>query len=198
MASRKTEGRMKRKARYGRTGRTTTNVFSQFKQEQIQEMKEAFEMIDQNRDGIVDKQDLHVMLASLGHEPSDSQIETMLAELPCPMNFTLFLAMFGDRLQGTDPEDTIRNAFSAFDEQGTGTIDAGLVREMLTSMGEQRLTDDDVDAIFRDVPGTAEGLFNYMEFTRTIKYGIKEQSADQGRVETLTTEPEILPTITEL
>jgi Ca2+-binding EF-hand superfamily protein len=37
-----------------------------FDQAQIQEFKEAFNMIDQNRDGFVDKEDLHDMLASLG------------------------------------------------------------------------------------------------------------------------------------
>jgi len=35
-------------------------------QDQIQEFKEAFNMIDHNRDGFIDKEDLHDMLASLG------------------------------------------------------------------------------------------------------------------------------------
>ena len=33
---------------------------------EIQEFKEAFTMIDQNRDGFIDTEDLHDMLASLG------------------------------------------------------------------------------------------------------------------------------------
>ena len=49
-----------------RAQRATSNVFAMFAQEQIQEFKEAFNMIDQNRDGFVDKEDLHDMLASLG------------------------------------------------------------------------------------------------------------------------------------
>lgn len=28
-----------------------------------------------------------------------------------PINFTMFLTLFGERLQGTDPEDVIKNAF---------------------------------------------------------------------------------------
>ena len=46
--------------------RGSSNVFSMFEQAQIQEFKEAFNMIDQNRDGFIDKEDLHDMLASLG------------------------------------------------------------------------------------------------------------------------------------
>ena len=34
----------------------TSNVFSMFEQSQIQEFKEAFGMIDANRDGFIDKE----------------------------------------------------------------------------------------------------------------------------------------------
>lgn len=43
-------------------------------------------------------------------------------EAPGPINFTMFLTMFGERLNGTDPEDVIRNAFACFDEEGTGKL----------------------------------------------------------------------------
>lgn len=50
-----------------RAQRATSNVFAMFGQAQIQEFKEAFNLIDQNRDGFIDKEDLHDMLASLGN-----------------------------------------------------------------------------------------------------------------------------------
>lgn len=43
-------------------------------------------------------------------------------EAPGPINFTMFLTMFGEKLNGTDPEDVIRNAFACFDEEGTGNF----------------------------------------------------------------------------
>ena len=61
MSSRKSAVKKKR------VQRATSNVFAMFDQAQIQEFKEAFNMIDQNRDGFVDKEDLHDMLASLGN-----------------------------------------------------------------------------------------------------------------------------------
>lgn len=54
-----------------RAQRATSNVFAMFDQAQIQEFKEAFNMIDQNRDGFIDKDDLADMLASLGSTTSD-------------------------------------------------------------------------------------------------------------------------------
>lgn len=46
----------------------------------------------------------------------------MMNEAPGPINFTMFLTMFGEKLNGTDPEDVIRNAFACFDEEGTGEL----------------------------------------------------------------------------
>ena len=75
-----------------RPQRATSNVFAMFDQSQIQEFKEAFNMIDQNRDGFIDKEDLHDMLASLGKNPTDAYLDAMMNEAPGPINFTMFLA----------------------------------------------------------------------------------------------------------
>jgi len=64
MACRKTGAR--RAGTKKRAQRATSNVFAMFDQDQIQEFKEAFNLIDQNRDGFVDHDDLKDMLASLG------------------------------------------------------------------------------------------------------------------------------------
>lgn len=60
MASRKIGKKPKR------ITRKTSNIFSKFNQEQIQEFKEAFNFVDQNRDGLIDRDDLHDTLNSLG------------------------------------------------------------------------------------------------------------------------------------
>ena len=98
MSSRKTAGR--RGTTKKRAQRATSNVFAMFNQDQIQEFKEAFNMIDQNRDGFIDKEDLHDMLASLGKDPTDEYLDAMMNEAPGAINFTMFLTLFGERLQG--------------------------------------------------------------------------------------------------
>ncbi|KAL4655645.1 myosin regulatory light polypeptide 9-like [Arapaima gigas] len=171
MSSKRTKGKTTTKKR---PQRATSNVFAMFDQSQIQEFKEAFNMIDQNRDGFIDKEDLHDMLASLGKNPSDDYLEGMMSEAPGPINFTMFLTMFGERLNGTDPEDVIRNAFACFDEEGSGVIHEDHLRELLTTMGD-RFTDDEVDELFREAPIDKKGNFNYAEFTRILKHGAKDK-----------------------
>ena len=54
-------------------------------------------------------------------DPSDQYLDDMMAEAPGPINFTMFLTMFGEKLNGTDPEEVIRNAFACFDDDNSGT-----------------------------------------------------------------------------
>ncbi|XP_041359910.1 myosin regulatory light chain 12B-like [Gigantopelta aegis] len=169
MSSRKTKGKTTKK----RAQRATSNVFAMFDQSQIQEFKEAFNMIDQNRDGFVDKEDLHDMFASMGKNPTEAYLDEMMNAAPGPINFTMFLTMFGEKLNGTDPEDVIKNAFACFDEDNTGFIPEDRLRELLTTMGD-RFSEDEVDEMFRDAP-IKRGNFDYLEFTRILKYGKKDE-----------------------
>lgn len=77
-------------------------------------------MIDQNRDGYIDKDDLLEMMTSLGKDPSNEYLDKMIKEAPGPINFTMFLTLFGEKLNGTDPEDVIKNAFACFDINDSG------------------------------------------------------------------------------
>ncbi|XP_044529839.1 myosin regulatory light polypeptide 9-like isoform X2 [Gracilinanus agilis] len=152
----------------------TSNAFAMFDQSQIQEFKEAFNMIDQNRDGFIDKEDLHDMLASLGKNPTDDYLDAMMNEALGPINFTMFLTMFGEKLNETDPEDVIRNAFACFDEEATGTIQEDYLRKLLTTMGD-RFTDEEVDEPYKEAPIGKKGNFKYIEFTRILKHEAKDK-----------------------
>lgn len=120
-----------------RAQRATSNVFAMFEQAQIQEFKEAFNMIDQNRDGFIDAADLKDMFASLGKDVTDDYVEDMLNDASGAINFTMFLTLFGEKLNGTDPEDVIRNAFACFDDEASGKLDEDKLVNLLQSFGDR-------------------------------------------------------------
>lgn len=120
-----------------RAQRATSNVFAMFEQAQIQEFKEAFNMIDQNRDGYIDAADLKDMFASLGKDVTDDYVEDMLNDASGAINFTMFLTLFGEKLNGTDPEDVIRNAFACFDDEASGKLDEDKLVNLLQSFGDR-------------------------------------------------------------
>ncbi|XP_071143138.1 myosin regulatory light chain 2, smooth muscle minor isoform-like [Mytilus edulis] len=168
MSARKSTKRQRTRAQ-----RYTSNVFAMFDQTQIQEFKEAFNMIDQNRDGYIDKDDLLDMMTSLGKDPPNEYLEKMIKEAPGPINFTMFLTLFGEKLNGTDPEEVIRNAFAMFDTVNNGFVHEDFLKECLMTMGD-RWTEDMVDDLFHGAP-IRDGMFDYIEFTRMLKHGSKEK-----------------------
>jgi len=165
----KKKGSGKKKAQ-----KAASNVFAMFSQSQIQEYKEGFNMIDQNRDGFIDQDDLHNMYASLGTEQKPDILEAMIKEATGPINFTMFLTLFGGKLNGTDPEDVIKNAFKCFDDTGAQTIPGEHLKQLLMSMGD-RMTTDELTEMFNEVPCDDAGNFDYVEFCRVIKHGPKEE-----------------------
>jgi len=157
-----------------RAQRATSNVFAMFDQSQVQEFKEAFNMIDQDRDGFISNDDLRDMLASLGQVMKDDEIDAMIKEAPGAINFTMYLTLMGEKLNGTDPEDVIKNAFKCFDPDNTGVINEDHMRELLMSMGE-RFTEEECDEMFNEASVDKKGDFNYIEYVRLIKHGPKEE-----------------------
>jgi len=156
-----------------RAQRATSNVFAMFPQHQIQEFKEAFTMIDQNRDGFIDIEDLKDMFASLGRTPSDKELQSMLDESPGPMNFTMFINLFGEKLNGTDPEDALRNAFAMFDSDGKGYLEEEYIKDLLQNMGDN-FTQEELRQTWKEAP-LAGGRLDYKSFVTLIKRGKEDE-----------------------
>merc|ERR1712071_42366 len=122
----------------GKKKRSTSNVFSQFEQSQIQEFKEALQMIDADRNGIITVGDLKATYASLGVRDLDQDmLDNMCAEAGAPINFTIFLNMLADKLHGTDQEDVIVKAFKLFDKENKGVIPIAILQDVLRSQADR-------------------------------------------------------------
>jgi len=151
----------------GSKGRSTSNVFAKLPKKTMQEMKEAFTMIDQNRDGVIDIEDLKDMYSNLGRIPPDAELNEMLKEAPGPINFTMFLNLFGEKLSGTDPEETIRQAFSMFDNDNKGSLQEDYLKDLLSNMGDN-FTAEEIKQVWKEAP-LEKGYFDYKTFVGVLK-----------------------------
>lgn len=144
----------------------TTNVITKFTPNQITEMKEAFTMIDQNRDGLICVSDLKEMYSNLGAVPSDAVLQAMMKESP-QCNFTGFLSLFGEKLGGTDSENTLKSAFEMFDEQKTGSLAEDYLKDLLENMGDN-FTQDEIRQVWKEAP-IEGGKCDIIAFVNKIK-----------------------------
>uniref|UniRef100_A0A8C5URH7 Myosin light chain 2 n=1 Tax=Microcebus murinus TaxID=30608 RepID=A0A8C5URH7_MICMU len=146
-----------KKAKKRAEGTANSNVFSMFEQTQIQEFKEL--------------RVPECVFPALGRvNVKNEEIDDMLKEAPGPINFTVFLTMFGEKLKGADPEETILNAFKVFDPEGKGVLKADYVREMLTTQAD-RFSKDEVDQMFNAFPPDVTGNLDYKNLVHIITHG---------------------------
>ncbi|XKL66419.1 hypothetical protein PGB90_009839 [Kerria lacca] len=125
--------------------RSGSNVFSMFSTQQVAEFKEGFSMMDKDKDGILGKEDLRATWDQVGKLASDKDLEDMLAEAPGPVNFTQLLSLFATRMAGgADDDQTVREAFLAFDEKGK--IDSNKLKHALLSWGDKFTPKEVADA----------------------------------------------------
>jgi Ca2+-binding EF-hand superfamily protein len=167
-------GKGKKKGGKKRSG---SDAMTTFDQKTINEFKEAFTIMDQNKDGVIDKNDLKDLYAMMGQIPSDSQLDEMIKEAPGPINFTTFLTLFGERLTGTDPEDTIVGAFKMFDKKDTGFIKEDELKRILTNKKGEPLDDDEIKAMYKGQPPIADGKVDYKAFAKLITTGAQDEMA---------------------
>ncbi|KAM4627216.1 myosin regulatory light chain 2B, cardiac muscle isoform-like [Polymixia lowei] len=147
-----------------------------FEQNQIQEFKEAFTIMDQNRDGLIDKSDLRDTFAAVGRlNVGNDELDEMMKDSSGPVNFTVFLTMFGEKLKGTDPEETILNAFKIFDPEGTGALKGEDLKYYLMSQAD-KFTEAEVNQMFSSFPMDVAGNLDYKNLCYVITHGDDKES----------------------
>ncbi|KAG8181783.1 hypothetical protein JTE90_014025 [Oedothorax gibbosus] len=145
--------------------RATSNVFAMFEQNQIMEFKEAFQMIDSNKDGLIDKNDLRATFDSLGRIVSDTDLNSMIAEAPGPINFTMFLTIFGERISDVFPYTWLIN-YPYEAKIQSRKVNEKKLRKALMSRGE-KLNGAEVDEAFKEAP-IRDGMIDIGSYVKII------------------------------
>ncbi|XP_023220701.1 myosin regulatory light chain 12B-like [Centruroides sculpturatus] len=145
-----------------RAQRTTSNIFAMFTQNKVQEFKEVRDL----------------KLAFYGRnwkQVEDSDLISMVEEAPGPINFTMFLTIFGERIAGTDDEHIIVNAFRKWDQEEIGKIKESILRHALMSWGEI-FNESEADEVLREAPIDYDGYIDIIKFTKVITKGEDDES----------------------
>merc|ERR1712110_4834 len=131
-----------------------SNVFALFSQRQIQEFKEAFGIMDADKDGLLSSSDIVAAFGNVGKSVSDGEAQGMLSEAPGPVNCTQMVMLFAEKMAGgADDDDTILKAFDAFEVNGK--IDADMFKHSLmtlvTNLAHPKSTTHSVNSLLRMV-----------------------------------------------
>ncbi|KAH9065628.1 EF-hand [Lactarius vividus] len=179
------------KSQKSRARREPSGVFSLFQPQQIQQFKEAFSLIDQDRDGLVGERDLKDTFASLGIAPSPEMMEELLTSRPGEggvqrssedmrdrgINFAMFLTMMSEHLFEFDAEAELLEAFSSFDESDSGTVKCNEMRKWLSETGD-RMNQAEIDRFLKGSFTDRQGNFNYKEWVKVLRVNEDDNGAE--------------------
>lgn len=135
--------------------------------EQKQEIKEAFELFDTDKDGALDYHELKVAMRALGFDLKKAEVLKILRDHDKSgaglIEFEDFAKisecsggptervethevppnLVSERIIARDPHDEIRRAFQLFDDDGTGKISLRNLKRVAKEVGEN-LDDDEL------------------------------------------------------
>merc|ERR1712128_95527 len=95
------------------------NIFESFSHSAIQQFKEAFGIMDTDKDGLLSSSDLVAAFAAHGKIVGGGEAQAMLDEVDGPMNFTRMVTLFASKMAGgSDDDDVILSSFEAFEMNG--------------------------------------------------------------------------------
>ncbi|KAJ5897222.1 hypothetical protein N7504_007510 [Penicillium tannophilum] len=178
-----------------------TDASSKIPPAQLREIREAFQVLDRDNDGLVNKDDVADVLTNLGQDASHSTLSRFFPPgAEQKINFATFLNTLSQLMSPMSSSQELLNALAAFDDDDNGQIDVAELRDALLHTapedGGVPLTERQIDEVLSGFTGRrafggrgaktggmgkrAE-VFQYHDFVRSIVGG---DNGNNGRRET--------------
>merc|ERR1711962_22439 len=118
-----------------------------FSQEQLDMYKDCFKLMDINKDGCIDKNDLRGAFDNVGVLMSESELDGLLGEISGRCTYDNMVKMFQEKMagDGNDSDDLIIQAFKAYDIEGK--IDVKIFQHALKTWGD-KMSQAEIDDVF--------------------------------------------------
>ena len=109
-------------------------------EDEIFEIKEAFDLFDANKTGMIDPKDLDEAMKSLGLDERSKPIHQLVTEMRNQreegIDFENFLELMTARFSERDTKEDILKVFKLFDESGEGYIEITGLKKVAKELGE--------------------------------------------------------------
>ncbi|EEB06708.1 centrin [Schizosaccharomyces japonicus yFS275] len=136
-------------------------------EEQRQDIKEAFELFDSDKDHAIDYHELRAAMRALGFEAQKSEVLKIIRDFDKTGKGLLqmddFIRVMSEKIAERDPLDEIKRAFELFDDDGTGKISLRNLRRVAKELNEN-IDDQELEAMIEEFDLDQDGEINEQEF----------------------------------
>ncbi|KAM6105210.1 centrin-3 isoform 1-T1 [Pterocles gutturalis] len=129
-------------------------------EEQKQEIKDAFELFDTDKDRAINYHELKVAMRALGFDVKKADVLKILKdydrEATGKITFEDFNEVVTDWILDRDPQEEILKAFKLFDDDDSGKISLRNLRRVARELGEN-MSDEELRAMIEEFDKDGDG-----------------------------------------
>jgi calmodulin len=139
--------------------------------EQTAEFRAAFNKVDRDGDGRITTTEIGALMAQLGQNPSDAELQDMINEVDIDGNGTVdfdeFAYMMTRQMREGDTEPDIIEAFRVFDKDNDGKITVAELTHIMKDLGET-VPQEELDEMIAQADTDKDGIIDYAEFVHLM------------------------------
>ncbi|XP_008323352.1 centrin-3 [Cynoglossus semilaevis] len=147
--------------------KTRVNKKKELTEDQKDEIKEAFELFDTDKDKEIDYHELKVAMRALGFEVKKVDVLKILKDYDREgkgkITFEDFNEVLTERILNRDPKEEILKAFKLFDDDESGKISLRNLRRVARELGEN-ISDEELRGMIDEFDADGDGEINQEEF----------------------------------
>ncbi|KAJ0721185.1 putative EF-hand domain-containing protein [Helianthus annuus] len=130
-----------------------------------EELEQVFNKFDVNGDGKISSSELGSMMRSLGHEPTENELQIIINELDGDgfIGLKEFIELNTKDIGSVELLETLKDAFSVFDVDNNGLITSDELCNVLGSLGEE-CSVEECRKMIAGVDRDGDGMINFDEF----------------------------------
>jgi len=145
---------------------TTSTIQSGLPIEQITKLRDAFEIIDHDNDGIISDKDLAQLEQTTGKKLTSNEVKSLLEESEGPMNFSAFMSLISDDLSQLPNKNEILRALKVFSQDTE--INQKELQESLSAIGMEECQYQDVLKKFESERMNGDKVFMGTDFLNFV------------------------------
>ncbi|XP_046904713.1 calcium-binding protein 1a [Hypomesus transpacificus] len=144
--------------------------------EEIEELREAFQEFDKDKDGFIGCKDLGNCMRTMGYMPTEMELIELSQQINMNLgghvDFEDFVELMGPKLLAETADmigvKELKDAFKEFDTNGDGAISTAELREAMKKLLGQQVGNKDLEDILRDIDLNGDGHVDFEEFVRMM------------------------------